>query len=115
MLNKIVLTFIALTFICSGTIAAEQPKNTFPGISFEIMEDKLILDEKGDDYLMFCMRRIDITSYTIIKSESGMIIPLEEVPIPCEAIVHYYKKPGKKRRYVAVAIEVKGEPQPRPE
>ena len=107
-------TGIALAFICSSTNGAEQAPNTFPGINFEVIQDKLILDEKGDDYLLFCTRRLDITSYTIIKNESGMIIPLEEVPIPCEAIVSYYKKPGEKRRYVAVAIEVKGEPKPSP-
>jgi hypothetical protein len=79
------------------------------------MEDKLVLDEKGDDYVMFCARRFDITSYTLIKNEQGMIISLDDIDVPCEAMVSYYQKPGKKRRYVVVSIEVKGEPQLKPE
>lgn len=115
MLKKIALAGIVISFICSAAIGAEEPKNTFPGISFEVMEDELILDEKGDDYLMFCKRKLDITSYTIIKDERGWIIPFEDIEVPCEALVNYYKKPGKKRHYVVLSIEIKGEPQPTPE
>ena len=115
MLRKIVLTGIVMGLVCSGAFGAEESKNRFPDIGFEVMEDKLVLDEKGDDYVMFCMRRFDITSYTLIKNESGRIIPLDELDVPCEAMVSYYKKPGKKRRYVVVSIEVKGEPQTLPQ
>jgi hypothetical protein len=44
-----------------------------------------------------------------------MIISLDEIDIPCEAMVSYYKKPGKKHRFVVVSLEVKGKPQPLPE
>ena len=111
MLRKIVLTGIMVGFICSVAFGAEESNKSFPGIGFEVMEDKLVLDEKGDDYVMFCKRRFDITSYTLIKNESGMIISLDDLDVPCEAMVSYYQKPGKKRRYVVVSIEVKGEPQ----
>jgi hypothetical protein len=30
-------------------------------------------------------------------------------------MVSYYKKPGKKHRFVVVSLEVKGKPQPLPE
>ena len=115
MLKKIALAGIVIGFICSAAMGAEESKKTFPGISFEVMEDKLVLDEKGDDYVMFCKRRFDITSYTIIKDERGWIIPLEDIEVPCEAMVSYYKKPGKKRQYVVVSLEVKGEPKLKPE
>ena len=111
MVKNIILAGIVMCCICSGTFAAEEPNKKFPGIGFEVMEDKLLLDEKGDDYVMFCKRRFDITSYTLIKNESGMIIPFEAIEVPCEAMVSYYKKPGKNRRYVVVSIEVQGEPQ----
>ena len=115
MLRKIVLTGIVIGLVCSAAFGAEESKNKFPDIGFEVMEDKLVLDEKGDDYVMFCKRRFDITSYTLIKNESGRIIPLDELDVPCEAMVSYYEKPGKKRRYVVVSIEVKGEPLPLPQ
>jgi len=115
MLRKIVLTGIVAGFICSGAFGAEESKNRFPDIGFEVMEDKLVLDEKGDDYVMFCKRRFDITSYTLIKNESGRIISFDDLDVPCEAMVSYYQKPGKKRRYVVIAIEVEGEPQTLPQ
>ena len=37
------------------------------------------------------------------------------LPVPCEAMVSYYKKPGKKRRYVVVSMEILGKPQLIPE
>jgi hypothetical protein len=115
MLRKILLAGVVMVFICSAAYGAEESNNRFPDIGFEVMEDKLVLDEKGDDYVMFCKRRFDITTYTLIKNERGMIIPFEGLSVPCEAMVSYYKKPGKKRRYVVVSIEVKGEPQLLPE
>lgn len=75
----------------------------------------LVLDDKGSDYVMFCKRKYDITSYTLIKNESGMIISLDQLNVPCKAMVSYYKKPGKKNRYVVVSIEVKGESPSQPE
>ena len=112
MLKQMLLVGIVIACICSISSAAEDPNNKFPDIGgFEVMEDKLVLDGKGDDYLLYCKRRFDITSYTLIKNESGMIIPFEEIEVPCEAMVSYYKKPGKKRRYVVVSIEIMGKPQ----
>ena len=112
MLRKMLLIGVTMVCICSVSFAAEEEsKNRFPDIGFEVMEDKLLLDGKGDDYLLFCKRRFDITSYTLIKNKSGMIIPFEEIDVPCEAMVSYYKKPGKRNRYVVVSIEIKGEPQ----
>jgi len=115
MLKKMLLAGVMMVCICSLSFAAEDSNNKFPDIGFEVMEDKLVMDGKGDDYLLFCMRRFGITSYTLIKNESGMIIPFEAIEVPCEAMVSYYKKPGKKRRYVVVSIEIIGEPPPQPE
>jgi hypothetical protein len=115
MVKNIILAGIVMCCIYSAASAAEESNNKFPGIGFEVMEDKLLLDEKGDDYVMFCTRRFDITSYTLIKNERGMIIPFEEIDVPCEAMVSYYKKPGKRNRYVVVSMEIKGKPQPKPQ
>jgi hypothetical protein len=115
MLRKMLLAVVVIVCICSVSFAAEESNTKFPDIGFEVMEDKLVLDGKGDDYLLYCKRRFDITSYTLIKNESGMIITFEEIEVPCEAMVSYYKKPGKKRRYVVVSIEIVGKPQLKPE
>jgi hypothetical protein len=115
MLRKMLLTGIVMGCICSVAFGAEESNNRSPDIGFEVRQGKLVLDEKGDDYVMCCMRRLDITSYTLIKNERGMIISLDEIDIPCEAMVSYYKKPGKKHRFVVVSMEVKGKPQPLPE
>ena len=115
MLRKIILVGMIMSFICSAAIAADEPDTKFPDIGFKVMEDKLVFDEKGDDYLLFCKRRFDVTSYTIIKDEDGRIIPFEEIEVPCEALVSYYTKPGEKRRYVTLSIEIKGEPKLTPQ
>ena len=115
MLKKMLLAGIVIACICSIASAAEEPKNKFSDIGFEVMEDKLVLDGKGDDYLLYCKRRFDITSYTLIKNERGMIIHFEEIEVPCEAMVSYYKKPGKKNRYVVVSMEIIGKPQLNPQ
>jgi hypothetical protein len=111
MFKKIATAGILIGLICSTSFSAEEPEKTLPGVNFEVIKDQLVFDEKGDDYLLFCKRRFDVTSYTLIKNESGMIIPFEEIEVPCEAMVSYYKKPGEKRRYVTLSIEVKGEPK----
>ena len=115
MLKKIALAGIIIGLICSVSYGEEEATNQNPDILFELIKDTLVLDGKGDDYVSFCRRKFDITSYTIIKNESGMLIPLEEISIPCEAMVSYYKKPGKKGQYVVVSIEEKGELQPKPD
>ena len=115
MLKKIVLVGMVMGFICSATVGAEQSNKMISPDGFELNQIKLILDEKEDDYLMFNMRRLDVTSYTLIKDESGMLITFDDLEVPCEAMVSLYKKPGERRRFVAVSIEVKGKPQPKPE
>ena len=115
MLRKIILVGMVMGLICSASIAAEEPDPKFSNLGFEVIKSKLIFDDKGDDYLLFCTRRLDVTTYTLIKNESGMMIPFEEIEVPCEAIVNYYQKPGEKRRFVALSIEIKGEPKPTPQ
>ena len=115
MLKKILLAGIVIGFICSAAIGAEQSDNLLSPNGFGMTQLKLILDEKEDDYLLFNMRRLDVTSYTLIKNEEGRLISFDDLEVPCEAMVSLYKKPGDKRRFVAVSIEVKGEPKPKPE
>ncbi len=81
----------------------------------ELFQDTIVLDGKGDDYVLFCNRKYEITSYTLIKDSSGIVIPLEALPIPCEALVVYFKKPGEDHTYITVSIEVRGIPTPQPE
>ena len=115
MLRKIIVVGMVMGFICSASLAAEEPDPQFSDFGFEVMKGTLIFDDKGDDYLLFCTRRLDVTSYTLIKNERGWIIPFEAIDVPCEAIVNYYQKPGEKKRYVALSIEIKGEPKPKPQ
>ncbi len=115
MVKKIILAGILLSFIGSASVRAEQSNKMISPNGFEMTKIKLILDEKEDDYLLFNMRRLDVTSYTLIKDESGMLITLDDLEVPCEAMVSLYRKPGERRRYIAVSIEVKGKPQPKPE
>jgi len=121
MMKKIVLAGIVIGLICTLAWAADRSGSTSStdltpltgGV--EMNTDKLVLEEKGDDYVLYCQRRFDVTSRTIIKNEWGRLISLENFPIPCEAMVSYYRKPKESNRYVAVTIEVLGEPQPLPE
>lgn len=115
MVKKIILAGIVLGFIGSASVRAEQSNKMISPNGFEMTKIKLILDEKEDDYLLFNMRRLDVTSYTLIKDESGMLITFDDLEVPCEAMVSLYRKPGERRRYIAVSIEVKGKPQPKPE
>ena len=94
MLKKMLLTGIVMGCICSVAFGAEESNNRSPDIGFEVRHGKLVLDEKGDDYVMCCMRRLYITSYTLIKNERGMIISLDELDIPCEAMVYVFRPIG---------------------
>jgi len=107
--------------VCGIGSAADRLDNTsFTGpvngaLDAMLDTDTLLLDDKGDDYFLFCSRRLDITSNTVIKNERGRVISFDRVPIPCEAMVTYYKKSKQPYRYVAVTIQILGEPQPVPE
>jgi hypothetical protein len=122
MMKKIVLAGIVVGLICSLGWAADRLDTTsFGGLVKDAIDaafdtDTLVLDEKGEDedYFLFCSRRLDVTSGTIIKNEWGRVISYDRVPIPCQALVSYYKKPRTQYRYVAVTIQVLGEPQPHP-
>jgi len=122
MIKKILLAGIVLGLICGIGSAADRSDNTsFTGLVKDALDalmdtDALVLDEKGEDedYFLFCSRRLDVTSSTIIKNEWGRVISYDRVPIPCEAMVSYYKKPKTQYRYVAVTIQVLGEPLEHP-
>ncbi len=115
MIKKIILAVILIGFICNISSGAELKDKTSPSPGFKVMTDKLVFDEKGDDFLLFCKRRFDVTAYTLIKNESGSIISFDELKVPCEAIVRYYKKPRKRSRFVAISIDVQDFPSPQPE
>ena len=122
MIKKILLTGMVMGLICGIGRAADRSDTTsFSGLVKDAIDavfdtDTLVLDEKGEDedYFLFCARRLDVTSSTIIKNEWGRVISYDRVPIPCQALVSYYKKPKTQYRYVAVTIQVIGEPQPVP-
>ena len=113
---------MVMGLICGIGRAADRSDTTsFSGLVKDAIDavfdtDTLVLDEKGEDedYFLFCARRLDVTSSTIIKNEWGRVISYDRVPIPCQALVSYYKKPKTQYRYVAVTIQVIGEPQPVP-
>ena len=124
MLRKSLMTKVVIVIgmivivLCGFSIGAEHSTGadeanigTAPGVS----QGTMVLDGKGDDYVLFCKRRYEVSTYTVIKNERGMLISLNELLVPCKAIVSYYKKPGVKNTYIAVSIEVQGRPTPQPE
>lgn len=121
-MKKLLLAGIVMGLICGISRAADRSDATsFTGLVKDAIDavfdtDTLVLDEKGedDDYFLFCARRLDVTPNTIIKNEWGRVISYDRVPIPCQALVSYYKKPRTQYRFVAVTIQVMGEPQPVP-
>jgi hypothetical protein len=90
---------------------AEQYRATI----YTTSQGKMVLDSKGENYVLVCQRRFEVTSNTVIKDEMETDITLEELSIPCEAMVSYYEKLGKRNTYVAVSIEVQSKPKPEPE
>jgi hypothetical protein len=122
MMKKVLLAGIVMGLIGGIGWAADRSDTTsFSGLVKDAIDavfdtDTLVLDEKGEDedYFLFCARRLDVTSSTIIKNEWGRVISFDRVPIPCQAVVSYYKKPKTQYRFVAVTIQVMGEPQPVP-
>jgi hypothetical protein len=122
MMKKLPLAGIVMGLIGGIGWAADRSDTTsFSGLVQDAIDavfdtDTLVLDEKGEDedYFLFCARRLDVTSSTIIKNEWGRVISFDRVPIPCQAVVSYYKKPKTQYRFVAVTIQVMGEPQPVP-
>jgi hypothetical protein len=122
MIQKIMLSLfiIGVTGMLAG--AADLSPNALPSgeeqapaIDTKLHKDMLVLDDIGDDYVMFSNRMYEVTSHTTIKNERGTTIALASLTIPCEAMVSYYRKKGEYHTYVAVAIEVRGEAEPVPE
>jgi hypothetical protein len=117
MMKKLLLAGMVVGLICGiGRAADRSDTSSLTGLVQDAVDaafdtDTLVLDEKGEDgdYFLFCSRRLDVTSSTIIKNEWGRVISYDRVPIPCEALVSYYKKPKTLYRYVAVTIQVIGE------
>lgn len=116
-----VTVIMSLTSSFTGDSIGGKKTNTLSGgekstySNHELSQDTIVLDGKGDDYVLFCNRKYEITSYTLIKDSMGIVIPLEVLPIPCEAMVVYFKKPGEDRTYITVSIEVKDIPKPVPQ
>ena len=72
-------------------------------------QGELVLDSKDNkDYVMVDEIRFEITSNTVIKNREGVDVKFDELPIPCQAIVEYYKGSG--QNYIAVSIQEVREP-----
>jgi hypothetical protein len=124
MLRKSLMTRVVIVIgmivivLCGFSIGAEHSTGADEaniGTALGVSQDTMVLDGKGDDYVLFCKRRYEVTTYTVIKNERGMLISLNGLLVPCKAMVSYYKKPGVKNTYIAVSIEVRGRPTPQPE
>jgi len=124
MLRKSLMTRVVIVIgmivivLCGFSIGAEHSTGADEaniGTALGVSRDTMVLDGKGDDYVLFCKRRYEVTTQTVIKNERGMLISLNELLVPCEAMVSYYKKPGVKNTYRAVSIDVQGKPAPQPE
>jgi hypothetical protein len=108
--------------VCGVAVGAEKtshkPSTGDKGTvatAYETNQMRMVLKDKGDTYFLFSKRRFEVTSETVVKDESGRVISFNALKVPCEAVVTYYKKPGKRNTYVAVSIEVEGDPKPMPE
>jgi len=125
MLRKSLITGIVIIMIVTGGVlgdvdlAAGQSRNISSdadeGTTYTMSRGKLVLDSKEKNYVLVCQRRFEITSSTVIKNEFGMESTFEDLSVPCEAMVNYYKKPRERNTYVSVSIEVQGRPSPQPE
>jgi hypothetical protein len=120
MLRKCVILCIALVIVLAGSVAGSIKAGAEEGAApligkHEITQDTMVLDGKGDGYVLFCKRKFKVTENTVIEGQSGNTTALDSLKVPCEAKVTYYKKPGKRNTYVALAIEVLGPPTPRPQ
>ena len=125
MLRKSLITGIVIIMIVTGGVlgdvdlAAGQSRNISSdadeGTTYTMSQGKLVLDSKGKNYVLVCQRRFEVTPDTVVKNEFGMDITFEDLSVPCEAMVSYYRKPGEKNTYKAVSIEVQGRPSPQPE
>jgi hypothetical protein len=124
MLRKSLMTRVVIVIgmivivLCGFSIGAEHSTGADEaniGTALGVSQDTMVLDGKGDDYVLFCKRRYEVATHTVIKNEWGTLISLNELSIPCEAMVSYYKKPEEKNTYVAVSIEIQGVPKPQPE
>jgi len=122
MKGLIVLVAIMVCAFYTSAASKEKSQNkllegeeTAPYASYELIQDTIVLDGKGDDYVLFCRRKFEIKSFTVIRNQFGMGIALGDVPVPCEALVVYFKKPGEDHTYITVSIEVRGIPTPQPE
>ncbi len=122
MTRVVIVIGMIVSVLCGFAIGAENSTHAFSGAdeanigtALGVSRDTMVLDGKGDDYVLFCKRRYEVTTYTVIKNEWGMLISLDELLVPCEAIVSYYKKPGVKNTYIAVSIEVQGKHAPQQE
>jgi hypothetical protein len=125
MLKKSLTAGIGIIMIVTGGVvdgvdlAAGQSRNISSdadeGTTYTMSRGKLVLDSKEKNYVLVCQRRFEVTSSTVIKNEFGMESTFEDLTVPCEAMVHYYKNPGEKNAYKAVSIEVQGRPRPQPE
>jgi len=108
--------------VCGVAVGAEKTRDKpstgdkgTVATAYETNQMRMVLKDKGDTYFLFSKRRFEVTSETVVKDESGRVISFNALKVPCEAVVTYYKKPGKRNTYVAVSIEVEGDPKPMPE
>lgn len=118
MTRVVIVIGMTVSVLCGFSIGAEHSTGADEaniGTALGVSQDTMVLDGKGDDYVLFCKRRYEVATHTVIKNEWGTLISLNELSIPCEAMVSYYKKPEEKNTYVAVSIEIQGVPKPQPE
>jgi hypothetical protein len=109
--------------VCGVAVGAEKTRDRpstgdkgTVATAYETNQMRMVLKDKGDTYFLFSKRRFEVTSGTVVKDESGrVIISFNALKVPCEAVVTYYKKPGKRNTYVAVSIESQGDPKPMPD
>ena len=110
MLRKYLTTVMVMLMCMTGSmlygvsIGAEQVRET-TYTTYELNQDELFLDRKGEDYVSADGMRFEINSSTIIKNGMGKEISLEELSVPCKAIAEYYKMADQNNINIAVSIQ----------
>jgi hypothetical protein len=120
LLSKIIIVIVSTgNILCGIAIGAELSEDTsqHPNLntSHTTTESTMVFDDKGSDHLLFCKRRFEITSDTVIKNEVGTEVTLDRISPPCKAKVSFYEKPGERNTFIAVSVEMLGKPRPQPE
>ena len=107
MFRKSLIALIVMVMCVMGSVLYDVAIG-FAGSSFQ---DELLLDARGKDCVMAGKMKFEITASTVIENGNGIKITLEELSVPCEAIIKYCERSNQSGAYAAVSIQEKLKPE----